>query len=682
MPPDHQVGVGAQAGDVVDAAHHDVVAAELGEQLLDLARPRLARSASPSDVAQPEHRPHRVADGVVEVLGAPCPVGRFVLGHGLILPRAARPRRPGSRRPVGGGDAGRDPDPVVRRTADREAAAAAPPPRGSWRPGRGGRRRTAAGAPPHRCTCASTGRTAEPDRVGEVGQRERDQLVVGALEQLLLAVPAERAAQQHDVVGLPGRADPVPLGERERRGLDRRARRPAAPGTPSPAVVGEVAGPERQRDDGHRGVLDPGQLQGGVRRPRRTSSRAGRPRPGWRAPRRRRAAPRRRASSPTTRFQPPSAARARSRTVAPVRTSSPAAATTAAGSCPMPADQPREDRDVGRPAAVACGGRPHHRAVPVEQRHDLRHRGAGGDLAGVAGVHPAEQRLHEPVDDLAAEPLLDQPADADVLAVERGSPGAPAPARPGPGPAARQHAAVGQRPGVGGDAHQRARHRPQPPRVHRFAVVVAGCTSRRPGPTLRASATASGRRLSIDSAPTSTATPPTSATRELAADAAVRPRAPRPRRPRRAYDGRPRPRRARRCRRRPRPRAAGRRGARVRDEGSRSQVRKDLVTAASRGEPAGRRAASQAQSRRRPRPPANGRGTSWETGPVTRGFVAAGALLALRRAARGAAVGSRHTTATRRVGRGGSGECRAGADAGREAAAPGAERRRGPRPRR
>ena len=51
-----------------------------------------------------------------------------------------------------------------------------------------------------------------------------------------------------------------------------------------------------------------------------------------------------------------------------------------------------------------------------------------------------------------------------------------------------------------------------------FAPIEAGCTSRRRGRSSRASATASGRRLSIDSAPTSTVTPPTSAQRELAAD--------------------------------------------------------------------------------------------------------------------------------------------------------------------
>ncbi len=150
---------------------------------------------------------------------------------------------------------------------------------------------------------------------------------------------------------------------------------------------------------------------------------------------------------PTTRFQPPSAARARSRTVAPVRTSRPAEAATAPRQPADAADEAGEHGHVGG-LLQRVGGRPHQRAVPVEQRDDLRHRGAGGDLAGVAGVDAAEQRLDEPVDDLAAEPLLDQPADADVLAVERVA-GSPRPSRPGPGPrrtARRCRRARGRRP--------------------------------------------------------------------------------------------------------------------------------------------------------------------------------------------------------------------------------------------
>ena len=59
-----------------------------------------------------------------------------------------------------------------------------------------------------------------------------------------------------------------------------------------------------------------------------------------------------------------------------------------------------------------------------------------------------------------------------------------------------------------------------PPRVQTLERVTAGCTTSRP--SSRASSTPSGRRLSIDSAPTSTATPPTSARRSLPPASAAR----------------------------------------------------------------------------------------------------------------------------------------------------------------
>ena len=201
---------------------------------------------------------------------------------------------------------------------------------------------------------------------------------------------------------------------------------------PEPCGRREVAGAEGQRDDRHRRVLDPGQLQGRVGH-HVGEQPAGRRAPGWRGRPRRRAAPRGRGSEPTTRFQPPSAARARSRTVASVRTSSPARGHDGGG---QPADArrpgPANTGYVGGRPAGRGGGGPHHRPVPVEQRDHLGHGGPRRDLAGVAGVDAAEQRLDEPVDDLAAEALLDQPADADVLAVEAGRRAAPRPGRPGP----------------------------------------------------------------------------------------------------------------------------------------------------------------------------------------------------------------------------------------------------------
>ena len=55
-------------------------------------------------------------------------------------------------------------------------------------------------------------------------------------------------------------------------------------------------------------------------------------------------------------------------------------------------------------------------------------------VAGVAGVHPAEQGLDEPVDDLVAEPGGDEVADRDVVvgtSVASVSARAPGPAPPG-----------------------------------------------------------------------------------------------------------------------------------------------------------------------------------------------------------------------------------------------------------
>ncbi len=58
--------------------------------------------------------------------------------------------------------------------------------------------------PPHRCTCESTGRTLSPTASAQVAQREVDQLVVGHLEHVLLAVPSDRAPEQERVAA--GRA--------------------------------------------------------------------------------------------------------------------------------------------------------------------------------------------------------------------------------------------------------------------------------------------------------------------------------------------------------------------------------------------------------------------------------------------------------------------------------------------
>ena len=98
--------------------------------------------------------------------------------------------------------------------------------------------------PPQRCTWLSTGRRGQSGGRAQVGQRGCDELLVGHLEHRLLAVTADRRAQQHESVA--GLADPVPLGEGERRGLDRAPvdRRYEEAGA---GQVGNLLGPEGQR---------------------------------------------------------------------------------------------------------------------------------------------------------------------------------------------------------------------------------------------------------------------------------------------------------------------------------------------------------------------------------------------------------------------------------------------------
>ena len=98
----------------------------------------------------------------------------------------------------------------------------------------------------------------------------------------------------------------------------------------------------------------------------------------------------------------------------------------------------------------------------------------------MAGVHPAQERLDQPVHDLVAEPAGDQVADREVLAHRQ------------PGllgldprqPLRRQDAGLTELGQVERHAHQRARQRPQPAagpdprgldgRVHRLQPELAG----------------------------------------------------------------------------------------------------------------------------------------------------------------------------------------------------------------
>ena len=453
------------------------------------SRPRAASLAAvglADHVAQPEHRPHRVADGVVEVLGGLALVGRFVLGHGFILPRAAKAASDLGRGQLRGRDAGRDAQPVVRRTADREPAGRRRPPRGC----RATRSRwpTAycGSAPPHRCTCASTGRTERPTASARSRQRELDELVVGALEQLLLAVPADRAAQHQ------------------------RRRRPARRRAPSPTWRTRTSPPSPTRPS-----------TGGTRKPDPGTSGRSRARNARvtiaieaysiRASSRAASAPRRRAAGavgragvarttasacstsasrvgPDDELPAASVARARSRTVAPVRTSS-----AGRGERPRRAAGRRRRRAPRRPGRrtspchAALVGRCPHQSRPVRGRAAPRAWGTAA-RAEISRAWPAytppssgstsRSTTSRPSRSSTSQPTLTScPSSAGRREHAR-----PAAARARPGGATARRCRPARRASAGPPSACAA-SAAVAPRDQRFALVVAGCTMSSSSPT-------------------------------------------------------------------------------------------------------------------------------------------------------------------------------------------------------
>ena len=266
---------------------------------------------------------------------------------------------------------------------------------------------------------------------------------------------------------------------------------------------GTSCDPEGQGDHGDAGGLDRGELRRGVREHARRGG--GRwPRRGWRArPRRPRSSRRswsgrRSAPSPTAY----DAARGRSPRCAP---RSHRRRRPAAGSRPIPPGRAGEDRgDRGRHAGGLL-----EQAAAAGHGEQLRHGRGRRDAAGVAGVHASEQRLDEAVDELVAEPRRDQVADRDVV-VDGGD-----------GLGARAGQALGAEHAAGGELRRGRRGRPSAsaascagtPRDHTADVAGVGWTTS--APSSAASASPSGRRASIASAPTSTVSPATSPRRSL-----------------------------------------------------------------------------------------------------------------------------------------------------------------------
>ena len=118
---------------------------------------------------------------------------------------------------------------------------------------------------------------------------------------------------------------------------------------------------------------------------------------------------------PTTSAKPVGVRRS-SRTGASVRTSSPAR--RAAGNRPMPPSIPaKTGAPPAGPRVRAASPTSDGDAAPAGE---LRDGGPRGEQPRVAGVHAAQQRLDQPVDDLVAEPGGHQVAHRDVLAVGQG----------------------------------------------------------------------------------------------------------------------------------------------------------------------------------------------------------------------------------------------------------------------
>ena len=271
VPPDHDVGVGAQPGDVVDArGRRRPRCGELVEQLLDLGASPLRPVARRSGRGQPEHRPHRVADGVVDLADL---AGCRRWAHGLILPAVARgpqvgQRRLGRRAP--GRDAGRDADAVVRRAADRQPGDGRDQRRGSGPPGRGGRRRTAAARRPSAARgCRRGGREAR-------ARRDRSASATATSSSSGAGGPPPRGAGRPRCAAASrsGRRRPRTQAHLAKEKVDALIVRPSTGGTrkPEPRQRRQARPRKRERHDRHRGVVDLGEPGGRPRRRRRPAA--------------------------------------------------------------------------------------------------------------------------------------------------------------------------------------------------------------------------------------------------------------------------------------------------------------------------------------------------------------------------------------------------------------------------
>ena len=466
----------------------------------DSTSPATSSRSAGSGGAGPEHRPHRVADGGVQ-LAQPGRVG--LLGHARSILSSAVDDLVGRR--LAGADAGRDADPVVAGAGQRERGV-----RGAQRRPRGGHPvevpggvlRQRAAPPLHVPVDRRRQRRAEqPPTARRCTVAARSSSV--SWSAVLLAVPADRGADQRQPVRP---AQVPPLGGEERGRLDSSALGRPAPG--SRTARGSAGRGQRQGDQRDAGVVERADRRRPPPAPTPASSRAA-GRAGTASTTasdvdelRRRGSGRRASRQPVA-----GAASARG----PRRPS---------GSSrrwprppPRPAAQPAgQGAKTGAPGGARRGGlrgpdRADQRVLRAGRAGQRRHRGDQRQVVGPAGVDPAEQRVDQPVHHLVAEPRAG-PARR---------PRRPRPAPSSGRPASRSASAAGR-------GHRR--HRRPDPRVRRPACRPASGAARRrrrarparrsgaraasASPSRRASVTAArlGRRPGRASGTTRPRTPP------------------------------------------------------------------------------------------------------------------------------------------------------------------------------
>ena len=310
-------------------------------------------------------------------------------------------------------------------------------------------------APPQRCTWLSTGRARSPARSARSAS---ERATSTSSPTCSVASSPARPSEVRRTRRSPPRARTQSHLAKEY--VDALTAQPfsraSTGGTRKPDASGpmrDVGGAERQGDD--------------RRRRRRDVARARSPRP----------APARPAAGPT-------GAGGVARTTASAATSSGARVSPTVSRKPAPWRSSGAHGGAG-PRLEAAGRRQRldepvhpavdpgeHRPVDLRQRggllqqrsadghrHDLRGGGPRGERPRPAGVHASQQRLHQPVDDLVAEPGRDQRADRQVT-VERCRGESRLLAHPRE-PVLRQDPGGGQAVEVGRHAEDRARQRSQ-----------------------------------------------------------------------------------------------------------------------------------------------------------------------------------------------------------------------------